>query len=199
MLEQALKIDHSPKAIATLFSWLTREETTPLRKAGYIQTALGYYQQAIAKLFTWLNQDETAFFRDEIAAKLLAISGENIPTELKPPQIAIATFIAKYLSQTIPKYSYRFLWIPATLASITWLALNEAKVNNIKHGLVLTSLEYSGNFTYKKSRRGDTKIDKVAAYVLRNSKQDYKIIDFFPYGYDERQYCSPGFNLEIVG
>ncbi|MEH1932327.1 MAG: hypothetical protein V7L14_01060 [Nostoc sp.] len=90
MLEEALKIDHSPKAIATLFSWLTREETTPLRKAGYIQTALGYYQQAIAKLFTWLNQDETAFFRDEIAAKLLAISGENIPTELKPPQIAIA-------------------------------------------------------------------------------------------------------------
>ncbi|MEH1932329.1 MAG: DUF4910 domain-containing protein [Nostoc sp.] len=113
--------------------------------------------------------------------------------------IAIATFIAKYLSQTIPKYSYRFLWISATLGSITWLALNEAKVNNIKHGLVLTCLGDSGNFTYKKSRRGDTKIDKVAAYVLRNSKQDYKIIDFFPYGYDERQYCSPGFNLEIVG
>ncbi|MEH2383022.1 MAG: DUF4910 domain-containing protein [Nostoc sp.] len=111
--------------------------------------------------------------------------------------IAIATFIAKYLSQTTPKYSYRFLWIPGTIGSITWLALNEAKVNNIKHGLVLTCLGDSGNFTYKKSRRGDTEIDKVAAYVLRNSKQDYKIIDFFPYGYDERQYCSPGFNLAV--
>ncbi|MEH2359007.1 DUF4910 domain-containing protein [Nostoc sp.] len=111
--------------------------------------------------------------------------------------IAIATFIAKYLSQTTPKYSYRFLWIPGTIGSITWLALNEAKVNNIKHGLVLTCLGDSGNFTYKKSRRGDTEIDKVAAYVLRNSKQDYKIRDFFPYGYDERQYCSPGFNLAV--
>ncbi|MEH1875696.1 DUF4910 domain-containing protein [Nostoc sp.] len=111
--------------------------------------------------------------------------------------IAIATFIAKYLSQTTPRYSYRFLWIPATIGSITWLALNEAKVNNIKHGLVLSCLGDSGNFTYKKSRRGDTEIDKVAAYVLRNSKQDYKIIDFFPYGYDERQYCSPGFNLAV--
>ncbi|MEH1901919.1 MAG: DUF4910 domain-containing protein [Nostoc sp.] len=111
--------------------------------------------------------------------------------------IAIATFIAKYLSQTTPRYSYRFLWIPATIGSITWLALNEAKVNNIKHGLVLSCLGDSGNFTYKKSRRGDTEIDKVAAYVLRNSKHDYKIIDFFPYGYDERQYCSPGFNLAV--
>ncbi|MEH2289736.1 DUF4910 domain-containing protein [Nostoc sp.] len=111
--------------------------------------------------------------------------------------IAIATFIAKYLSQTTPRYSYRFLWIPGTIGSITWLALNEAKVNNIKHGLVLTCLGDSGNFTYKKSRRGDTEIDKVAAYVLKNSKQDHKIIDFFPYGYDERQYCSPGFNLAV--
>ncbi len=111
--------------------------------------------------------------------------------------IAIATFIAKHLSQTTPRYSYRFLWIPATLGSITWLALNEAKVNNIKHGLVLTCLGDSGKFTYKKSRRGDTEIDKVVAYVLKNSKQDYEIIDFFPYGYDERQYCSPGFNLAV--
>ncbi|MHC5769154.1 MAG: DUF4910 domain-containing protein [Nostoc sp.] len=111
--------------------------------------------------------------------------------------IAIATFIAKYLSQTTQRYSYRFLWIPGTIGSITWLALNEAKVNNIKHGLVLTCLGDAGNFTYKKSRRGDTEIDKVAAYVLKNSKQDHKIIDFFPYGYDERQYCSPGFNLAV--
>jgi aminopeptidase-like protein len=111
--------------------------------------------------------------------------------------IAIATFIAKYLSQTTPRYSYRFLWIPATFGSITWLALNEAKVNNIKHGLVLTCLGDSGKFTYKKSRRGDTEIDKVASYVLKNSKHNYEIIDFFPYGYDERQYCSPGFNLAV--
>ncbi|MFW9261182.1 DUF4910 domain-containing protein [Nostoc sp. CALU 546] len=111
--------------------------------------------------------------------------------------IAIATFIAKYLSQTTPRYSYRFLWIPGTIGSITWLALNEAKVNNIKHGLVLSCLGDSGNFTYKKSRRGDAEIDKVAAYVLRNSKQNCEIIDFLPYGYDERQYCSPGFNLAV--
>jgi aminopeptidase-like protein len=111
--------------------------------------------------------------------------------------IAIATFIAKYLSQTTPKYSYRFIWIPATIGSITWLSLNEAKVTKIKHGLVLTCLGDSGKFTYKKSRRGNAEIDDIAAYVLKNSAQDYEIIDFFPYGYDERQYCSPGFNLAV--
>ncbi|WYM00963.1 MAG: DUF4910 domain-containing protein [Gloeotrichia echinulata CP02] len=111
--------------------------------------------------------------------------------------IAIATFIAKYLSQTTPRYSYRFIWIPATIGSITWLSLNEAKVTKIKHGLVLTCLGDSGKFTYKKSRRGNAEIDDIAAYVLKNSAQDYEIIDFFPYGYDERQYCSPGFNLAV--
>jgi aminopeptidase-like protein len=111
--------------------------------------------------------------------------------------IAIATFIAKYLSASKLRYSYRFIWIPATIGSITWLAVNEAQVSNVKHGLVLTCLGDGGKFTYKKSRRGNTEIDRVAAYVLKNSTQDYEIIDFFPYGYDERQYCSPGFNLAV--
>lgn len=111
--------------------------------------------------------------------------------------IAIAVFLAKHISQIAPYYSYRFLFIPGTIGSITWLAVNEAKVDKIKHGLVLTCLGDSGNFTYKKSRRGDTEIDQIVAYVLKNSNQDYEIIDFFPYGYDERQYCSPGFNLAI--
>ncbi len=111
--------------------------------------------------------------------------------------IAIAVFLAKHISQIAPYYSYRFLFIPGTIGSITWLALNEANVSKIKHGLVLTCLGDSGNFTYKKSRRGDTEIDGIVTYVLNNTTKDSKIIDFFPYGYDERQYCSPGFNLAI--
>jgi aminopeptidase-like protein len=110
--------------------------------------------------------------------------------------IAIAVFLAKHLGLT-PYYSYRFLFIPVTIGSITWLALNEANVDRIKHGLVLTCLGDDGNFTYKKSRQGDTEIDNVVAYVLNNTGVNSKIIDFFPYGYDERQYCSPGFNLPV--
>lgn len=111
--------------------------------------------------------------------------------------IAIAVFLAKRLSQTKNHYSYRFVFIPGTIGSITWLSVNEANVHRIKHGLVLTCLGDAGNFTYKKSRRGNTEIDEIVSYVLNNSGHDYKIIDFFPYGYDERQYCSPGFNLAV--
>lgn len=111
--------------------------------------------------------------------------------------IALAVFLARHLSQLPVRYSYRFLFIPGTIGSITWLALNEAQVSRIKYGLVLTCVGDSGKFTYKKSRRGDAEIDKIVEHVLKHSAKDYKIIDFFPYGYDERQFCSPGFNLAV--
>jgi len=111
--------------------------------------------------------------------------------------IAIATFLAKYLSQINLSYSYRFIFIPGTIGSITWLSLNENQVHKIKHGLVLTCLGDPGKSTYKKSRRGDAEIDKAVTHVLKHSGKDSEIIDFFPYGYDERQFCSPGFNLPV--
>jgi len=55
----------------------------------------------------------------------------------------------------------------------------------------------SGNISYKKSRRGNAEIDQAAGHVLKQLNKPHKIIDFFPYGYDERQYCSPGFNLPV--
>lgn len=111
--------------------------------------------------------------------------------------IALSTFLAKYLSQINLSYSYRFLFIPGTIGSITWLSLNESQVHNIKHGLVLTCVGDSGKSTYKKSRRGDAEIDKAVTHVFKHSRQDHDIIDFFPYGYDERQFCSPAFNLPV--
>lgn len=111
--------------------------------------------------------------------------------------IAVAVFLARCLKELQTKYSYRFLFIPATIGSITWLAMNEEIVHNIKHGLVAANLGDSGRFTYKKSRRGDALIDQAVINALRDFGHDYQVIDFFPYGYDERQYCSPGFNLPV--
>jgi aminopeptidase-like protein len=112
--------------------------------------------------------------------------------------ISLATFLAKHLSQIESRrYSYRFLFIPGTIGSITWLALNEQNVNKIAHGLVVTGVGDAGKYTYKKSRRGNADVDRAAIHVLQNSGAEYQVIDFFPYGYDERQYCSPGFNLPV--
>jgi aminopeptidase-like protein len=111
--------------------------------------------------------------------------------------IALTVYLAKFLSSFSLRFSYRFLFIPGTIGSITWLALNEKATSRINHGLVVACVGDSGRTTYKKSRQGDTEIDRAVIQVLKESGEDFEVIDFFPYGYDERQYCSPGFNLAV--
>jgi len=112
--------------------------------------------------------------------------------------IAVATFLAGEISKTSPRYSYRFLFIPGTIGSIAWLSRNESRLPHIKHGLVITLLGDDSGFTYKCSRQGDATIDRITTYYLRKRfKENSKTIDFIPYGYDERQYCSPGINLPV--
>lgn len=111
--------------------------------------------------------------------------------------MGVATYLAKYLSQQKLRYSYRFLFIPGTIGSITWLSLNEDKASKIKHGLVIACVGDPGKMHYKKTRRGDVEIDRAVAHVLKHSGDEYEIMDFSPYGYDERQYSSPGFNLPV--
>ena len=111
--------------------------------------------------------------------------------------LAVATFLAAKLSKCRLRYSYRFLFIPGTIGAITWLARNRETAARVRHGLVLTCLGDSGGFHYKKSRRGNTEIDQAATHVLHHSGDLSGILDFSPYGYDERQYCSPGFNLAV--
>jgi aminopeptidase-like protein len=111
--------------------------------------------------------------------------------------VALLAFLAKHLQPLSLRYTYRFLFIPGTIGSIAWLCLNEEKTERIKHGLVAACVGDSGASTYKKSRRGNAEIDQAVAHVLKTSGKEYQIVDFFPYGYDERQYCSPGFNLPV--
>src|SRR6267142_1822776 len=111
--------------------------------------------------------------------------------------IAISTFLAKHLSARPRRYSYRFLFIPGTIGAITWLALNEEKLPRIKHGLVLSGVGDAGKLHYKKSRQGSEEIDRTAAHVLQHSGNPYELLEFSPYGYDERQYCPPGINLAV--
>ena len=87
------------------------------------------------------------------------------------------------------------MFIPGTIGSITWLSLNQNKLKNIAFGLVLTGVGDRGSFTYKKSKNGNSEIDFVFEHVLSSTKTPHQIIEFYPYGYDERQYSSPGFNL----
>ena len=110
--------------------------------------------------------------------------------------MAVAAFLARHLSRQPRRHTFRFLFIPGTIGSITWLALHEAEARNIRHGLVLSCLGDAGPLTYKRSRRGTAPIDRAAVHVLRD-QGERALREFTPYGYDERQYCSPGFNLPV--
>ena len=111
--------------------------------------------------------------------------------------ITVATWLGKWLSETPRRYSYRILFVPATIGAITWLSLNEHRVTNIKYGLVLALLGDAGGLTYKQSRQSAARIDRIAAHILSHSGEPHELRAFEPFGYDQRQFCSPGFDLPV--
>ena len=96
------------------------------------------------------------------------------------------------------KYTYRFVFMPETIGAINYLYDHgEHLKTKLKAGYVVTCIGDEGAFTYKRSKRGDSLADRVAEHVLKHETKDSKVIDFFCRGSDERQYCSPGFNLPV--
>jgi aminopeptidase-like protein len=112
--------------------------------------------------------------------------------------IAVSIFLARHVA-ALPRrrHTFRFLYAPGTIGAIAWLALNRERVGRIRHGLTLTCLGDSLPFTYKKTVSGLADIDRAAAHVLSHSGVSHQVIEFFPYGYDERQFNSPGFRAPV--
>jgi aminopeptidase-like protein len=112
--------------------------------------------------------------------------------------IAAAIALIRW-SQSLPerRHTMRFLFAPGTIGAITWLECHRADARRIRAGLTLTCLGDSHPFTYKRTVSGESLIDRVATHVLATSGLAHATIDFFPYGYDERQYGSPGFRLPV--
>jgi aminopeptidase-like protein len=111
--------------------------------------------------------------------------------------LALMTMLARELAGRELRYSYRFLFSPGTIGPIAWLARNEERLDRVKHGLVCLCVGDPGPLTYKTSRRGDAPIDRAAQLALRDSGEEFVIHEWEPWGGDERQFNSPGFNLPV--
>jgi aminopeptidase-like protein len=109
--------------------------------------------------------------------------------------VVVATFLAAQLAKAERRFTYRFLFAPGTIGAITWLAQHEDQLDRIRAGLVLACVGDDGPIVYKRSRRADTEIDRAAAHVVE--RRGGEVVDFSPYGNDERQFCSPGFDLPV--
>jgi aminopeptidase-like protein len=112
--------------------------------------------------------------------------------------IAVSVFVARHLANAPHRrYTIRFLYAPGTVGAITWLARNGERASRVRHGLTLVCLGDEHGFTYKRTLAGRAEIDRASEHVLRHSGAAYDIVDFSPYGYDERQFNSPGFRLPV--
>jgi len=111
--------------------------------------------------------------------------------------MALLVQLAVAMAPLRTRYTYRFLFAPGTIGAITWLARNDSSAHRIKRGLVLSCAGDGGGPTYKRTRRGDAPIDRAMAHVLAHVAPQSNVIDFSPYGYDERQFNSPGFKLDV--
>lgn len=95
------------------------------------------------------------------------------------------------------RYTYRLLWSPGTLGPLCWLRRNEDRLAFVRHGLAVSCVGDPGPFSYKQSRRGQAEIDVASACALQASGMEHAIRSWSPLGGDERQFCSPGFDLPV--
>lgn len=139
--------------------------------------------------------DETVLISAHVCHPMLA--NDNLSG------VVVAAAVAEQLAKRgARRYTYRFVWAPGTVGAITWLAENEEVVPTIRHGLILANLGDAGGFTYKQSRPGTfndapAEVDRAVGVALRDAGERPDVRPFTPYGYDERQYGSTGFDLPI--
>ena len=117
--------------------------------------------------------------------------------ELSGP--VVTAFIAKWLSSHPRKYTYRIIFIPETIGSITYLSryLEELK-KKVLVGFNVSCIGDDRGYSYVASRYGKSFADKVASNVLSFKYPDFIKYSFLDRGSDERQYCSPGVDLPLV-
>jgi aminopeptidase-like protein len=111
--------------------------------------------------------------------------------------IALVALLGRHLASVPRRHTFRLLFSPGSIGPISWLALNEDRLDRIRAGLVASCVGDPGPITYKRSRRGDADVDRAVEIVLRDSGVEHRIRDFVPLGGDERQFCSPGIDLPV--
>ena len=118
--------------------------------------------------------------------------------ELSGP--TVVTYLAKWLLELEQlDYTYRIVFIPETIGSITYLSLHHDYMKkNIISGFNVSCVGDERAYSYLPSRNGKTLSDSVAKHVLKHTDSNFKSYSWLDRGSDERQYCAPGIDLPIA-
>jgi aminopeptidase-like protein len=111
--------------------------------------------------------------------------------------IAVTAMLARELSSRQLRHTYRFVFAPGTIGPLAWLHQNQDCRDRVRHGLTVSCIGDGGNLTYKRSRRENAEVDLAMETVLRDSGAPHRVLPWEPWGGDERQFCSPGFDLPV--
>ena len=172
---------------------LSHEERTLLKRGLYrvfIDSELKEGSLSYGEIIIPGERKEEIFFSSYICHPSMANN------ELSGPCTAI--YLAKWLSEKPRRYTYRIVFVPETIGSITYLSKNlDEMKRRVIAGFNLSCLGDSGNFTYIASRYGNTLADRAARAMLREFDPKYKNRSFLDRGSDERQYCAPGVDLPL--
>ncbi len=206
--------------------WISRAELEPHLhslpdRPDWIPYRTAYYERAWGFCLSQRQRDALTDERYEIAIDAtlapgalsygeLRIAGESeaeilISAHVCHPSlcndnlsgIAVAVALARDRLGTRPRLSYRFLFAPGTIGAISWLARHREAMPRIEHGLTLVCLGDDHPLQYKQTFAGDAPIDRAMALVLAGEPDAHPALPFHPYGYDERQFNSPGFRLPV--
>ena len=174
---------------------LTHKQFSQLEEGNYqvnINTELFDGELNYAELFIKGKSEKEIFLSTYICHPSMANN------EISGP--AVVTFLTKWLKEIEKtEYSYRIIFIPETIGSITYLSLNHKKMTeNTYAGFNVTCVGDDRAYSYLPSRNGNTISDIVAKHILKWTDANFKHYSWLNRGSDERQYCSPGIDLPVA-
>jgi len=192
-----------PKAIPYVTSYykemwgfcLSHDQLNTLRNGIYkvvIKSTLSNGELNYAELLIKGKSNKEIFLSTYICHPSMANNELSGPT--------VVTFLSKWLQEIKePNFSYRIIFVPETIGSITYLSKNYKDMKNkIFAGFNVSCVGDDRSHSYLPSRNGKTISDKVAKHVLKWIDPDYKSYTWLDRGSDERQYCAPGIDLPIA-